>query len=53
MGGSDCEHIGQGLLAQPANTLSSLAYVLAGVLLLRRALAGRVRARASCRPCTR
>ena len=41
MGGSDCEHIGQGLLAQPANTLSSLAYVLAGLLLLRRALAGR------------
>ena len=45
MGGSDCEHIGQGLLAQPANTLSSLAYVLAGVLLLWRALAGRSGAR--------
>ena len=45
MGGSDCEHIGQGLLAQPANALSSLAYVLAGVLLLRRALAGRPGAR--------
>ncbi len=45
MGGSDCEHIGQGLLAQPANTLSSLAYVLAGVLLLRRSLAGRSGAR--------
>ena len=45
MGGSDCEHIGQGLLAQPANALSSLAYVLAGVLLLRRALAGRSGAR--------
>ena len=42
---SDCEHIGQGLLAQPANTLSSLAYVLAGVLLLWRALAGRSGAR--------
>lgn len=41
MGGSDCEHIGRGLLAQPAGTLSSLAYVLAGVLLLWRALAGR------------
>ena len=41
MGGSDCEHIGRGLLAQPANTVSSLAYVLAGVLLLRRALDGR------------
>jgi hypothetical protein len=45
VGGSDCEHIGQGLLAQPANTLSSLAYVLAGVLLLLRALAGRSGAR--------
>jgi Ceramidase len=45
VGGSDCEHIGQGLLAQPANTLSSLAYALAGVLLLRRALAGRSGAR--------
>lgn len=41
MGGSDCEHIGQGLLAQPANTLSSLAYVLAGALLLWRAFVGR------------
>lgn len=39
MGGSDCEHIGQGLLAQPANTLSSLAYVVAGALLLWRAFA--------------
>jgi Ceramidase len=39
VGGSDCEHIGQGLLAQPANTLSSLAYVVGGVLLLWRALA--------------
>ena len=45
MGSSDCEQIGQGLLAQPANTLSSLAYVLAGVLLLRRSLAGRTGAR--------
>jgi hypothetical protein len=45
VGGSDCERIGQGLLAQPANTLSSLAYVLAGVLLLRRSLAGRSGAR--------
>jgi Ceramidase len=41
VGGSDCEHIGQGLLAQPANTLSSLAYVLAGVLLLGRAAGAR------------
>jgi ceramidase len=38
---SDCEHIGQGLLAQPVNTLSSLAYVVAGILLLRRALVAR------------
>jgi len=45
VGGSDCEHIGRGLLAQPANTLSSLAYVLAGVLLLGRTLAGRPGAR--------
>ncbi len=45
MGGSDCEHIGRGLLGQPANTLSSLAYVLAGAMLLWRALAGRPRAR--------
>jgi predicted membrane channel-forming protein YqfA (hemolysin III family) len=41
VGTSDCEHIGQGLLAQPVNTLSSLAYLFAGVLLLQRALAGR------------
>jgi hypothetical protein len=45
VGGSDCEHIGQGLLAQPANTLSSLAYVLAGVLLLGRAATARPGAR--------
>ncbi len=42
---SDCEHVGRGLLAQPANTLSSLAYVLAGAMLLLRALAGRPSAR--------
>ena len=47
MGGSDCERIGQGLLAQPTNTLSSLAYVLAGGLLLWRALAGRPHARSA------
>jgi len=41
VGGSDCEHIGQGLLAQPANTLSSFAYVVAGALLLWRAFARR------------
>jgi hypothetical protein len=45
VGGSDCEHIGRGLLAQPANALSSGAYVLAGGLLLCRALAGRSGAR--------
>ena len=42
---SDCEHIGRGLLAQPANTLSSLAYVLSGMMLLWSALAGRPIAR--------
>ena len=45
MGGSDCEHIGQGLLGQPVNAVSTLAYVIAGVLLLCRALAGRPSAR--------
>ena len=45
MGTSDCEHIGQGLLGQPVNTLSSLAYLVVGVLLLRRALAARSWAR--------
>jgi Ceramidase len=45
VGGSDCEHIGQGLLAQPANALTSLAYMVAGLLLLWRALAGRSSAR--------
>ena len=45
MGGSDCEQIGQGLLAQPANTLSSLAYVLAGLLILGRAAVARPGAR--------
>ena len=48
MGGSDCEHIGGGLLAQPTNTLSTLAYFLAGALLLSRALTGRSQARAMC-----
>lgn len=41
MGTSDCEHIGQGLLGQPVNTLSSLAYVVVGILLLWRALVAR------------
>jgi Ceramidase len=44
VGGSDCERIGQGFLAQPANALSSIAYLFVGVLLLQRALAGRPRA---------
>lgn len=48
MGGSDCEHIGRGLLAQPTNTLSSLAYVVAGLLLLWRAFAVRSHARTAC-----
>lgn len=46
MGTSDCEHIGQGLLGQPVNTLSSLAYVAVGALLLQRALARRSTERA-------
>jgi Ceramidase len=45
VGGSDCEHIGLGLLAQPTNTLSSLAYVVVGGLLLWRALTGPAHAR--------
>jgi hypothetical protein len=48
VGGSDCEHIGHGLLAQPINTLSSVAYVLAGALLLWRAVAARSSARTAC-----
>jgi hypothetical protein len=44
VGGSDCERIGHGFLAQPANALSSIAYLVAGALLLQRALAGRPRA---------
>ncbi len=47
MGGSDCERIGHGFLAQPSNALSSIAYLVAGVLLLQRALAGRPRAAAA------
>lgn len=41
MGGSDCERIGHGFLAQPTNALSSIAYVVAGVFLVQRALARR------------
>lgn len=37
LGGTDCEHIGTGWLAQPANAVSSLAYVAVGGWLLRRA----------------
>jgi hypothetical protein len=41
VGISDCEHIGQGLLAQPVNTLTSLAYVAVGAVLVWRALMAR------------
>lgn len=41
LGGTDCEHIGTGWLAQPANADSSLAYVAVGGWLLHRA-AGRI-----------
>jgi len=37
LGGSDCEALRSGWLAQPANAVSSLAYVAAGVWLLWRA----------------
>jgi hypothetical protein len=40
LGGTDCEHIGSGWLAQPANAVSALTYVAVGGWLLRRA-AGR------------
>ena len=43
MGGSDCERIGHGFFAQPSNVLSSIAYLVVGVLLLQRALTGRPR----------
>ncbi len=33
----DCERIRPGLVAQPANTLSSLAYIVAGMIIARRA----------------
>jgi hypothetical protein len=36
LGGSDCEALRDGLLGQPINTLSSLAYVAAGAYVLRR-----------------
>jgi hypothetical protein len=36
LGASDCEALHSGWLGQPANSLSSLAYVVAGAFLLRR-----------------
>ncbi len=36
LGGSDCEALRDGVLGQPANTLSSLAYVAAAAYVLRR-----------------
>jgi hypothetical protein len=36
LGASDCEALRDGWLAQPVNTLSSLAYVVAGAYVLRR-----------------
>lgn len=36
LGGSDCEALHDGLLGQPVNAVSSLAYVVAGVYVLRR-----------------
>lgn len=41
MGASDCERIGQGVLAQPVNALTSLAFVLAGAWIVYRALSAR------------
>lgn len=36
LGASDCEHLGEGFLAQPVNALSSLAFVAAGLWILSR-----------------
>lgn len=41
MGTSDCERIGDGLLGQPVNTFTNLAYIAVGAMLLRRALVSR------------
>lgn len=41
IGESDCETIGQGVLAQPANTISSAAYVVAGLWLVSQAIRDR------------
>jgi hypothetical protein len=38
LGASDCERVGTGLLAQPVNAMTSLGFVLAGGLLVARAL---------------
>jgi hypothetical protein len=38
MGASDCERIGQALLAQPVNAITSLAFVVAGGWIVYRAL---------------
>ena len=42
LGGTDCERIGSGWLAQPANAVSSLGYVVVGGWLLRNARRRRV-----------
>lgn len=42
-GVSDCERIGAGLFAQPANTISSAAFLLAGLWILHRARRGSAR----------
>lgn len=34
LGGSDCEELGDGFLAQPVNAITSLAYVVAGLVVL-------------------
>jgi hypothetical protein len=42
IGGSDCELVGGGAIAQPTNTWTSLAYVVAGVLVIVRSRAWRL-----------
>ena len=42
IGESDCETLGDGLFAQPVNTLTSLAYVVAGVAIVARGATRRV-----------
>ena len=37
MGGSDCERLRPGAIAQPVNTLTSLGYLVAGAAVVRRA----------------